>query len=56
MQEEDGKAMAQNHIWLPGGELYYNGTNVDAEQWIVDTYSDCKRNRSAGAAGVMLVK
>ncbi|XP_034242493.1 phospholipid-transporting ATPase ABCA1-like isoform X2 [Thrips palmi] len=48
LQEEDGSTATQNHITLPGGELYYNATDVDAEQWIVDTYGDCKRNRYGG--------
>ncbi|KAE8742746.1 ABC-transporter, subfamily A member 02 [Frankliniella occidentalis] len=38
----------QSRMILPGKELYYNGTGVELEQWIVDTYPDCKRNRYGG--------
>ncbi|KAK3930971.1 ATP-binding cassette sub-family A member 12 [Frankliniella fusca] len=41
-------AIPQSHLTLPGKELYYNGTGVDLEQWIIDTYPECKRNRYGG--------
>ena len=48
--QDDGSVVTQGKILLPGRELYYNATGLDeeqAEQWLVDTHAECKRNRCA---------